>query len=221
MTLFRAALWAEALKARRSKVPWLTALGFSLAPLVGGLFMIILKDPERARSIGLIGAKAQLAAGVADWPTLLGMLAQATAVGSALLFTLVTSWVFGREFSDTHGQGIARPANPPRGDCRCQIRGRGNLGCRTDGARTGAWARRRRSGRAAGMVDSAAVACRWRSLRHCRADPRTDGACSTACQRRPWLPSATWLGVPHAIPGADPGSYRMGGVVSMVGAGPI
>jgi ABC-2 type transport system permease protein len=100
MTLFHAALWAEALKARRSKVPWLTALGFSLAPLVGGLFMIILKDPERARSIGLIGAKAQLAAGVADWPTLLGMLAQATAVGGALLFTLVTSWVFGREFSD-------------------------------------------------------------------------------------------------------------------------
>src|SRR5689334_11688137 len=100
MTLFLAALWTEALKARRSKVPWLTALGFSLAPLVDGLFMIILKDPERARTMGLISAKAQLAAGVADWPTLLGMLAQATAVGGALLFTLVTTWVFGREFSD-------------------------------------------------------------------------------------------------------------------------
>jgi ABC-2 type transport system permease protein len=97
---FRAALWAEALKARRSKVPWLTALGFSLAPLVGGLFMIILKDPERARSMGLISAKAQLAAGVADWPTFLGLLAQATAVGGALLFALVTAWVFGREFAD-------------------------------------------------------------------------------------------------------------------------
>jgi ABC-2 type transport system permease protein len=100
MTLFRAALWAEALKARRSKVPWLTALGFSLAPLVGGLFMVILKDPERARSWGLISAKAQLAAGVADWPTFLGLLAQATAVGGALLFTIVTTWVFGREFVD-------------------------------------------------------------------------------------------------------------------------
>src|SRR5215212_1677722 len=100
MTLFRAALWAEALKARRSKVPWLTALGFSLAPLVGGLFMIILKDPERARSMGLISAKAQLAGGVADWPTMLGLLAQATAVGGGLLFTVVTTWVFGREFSD-------------------------------------------------------------------------------------------------------------------------
>lgn len=100
MILFRAALWAEALKARRSKVPWLTALGFSLAPLIGGLFMIILKDPERARAMGLISAKAQLSAGVADWPTLLQLLAQATAVGGAMLFALVTAWVFGREFSD-------------------------------------------------------------------------------------------------------------------------
>jgi ABC-2 type transport system permease protein len=100
MTLFGAALWAEALKARRSKVPWLTALGFSLAPLAGGLFMIILKDPERARSWGLISAKAQLTAGVADWPTFVGLLAQATAVGGALLFTIVTAWVFGREFAD-------------------------------------------------------------------------------------------------------------------------
>ena len=35
------ALWAETLKMIRSKVPLVTALGFSLMPLVGGLFMII------------------------------------------------------------------------------------------------------------------------------------------------------------------------------------
>lgn len=99
MSPYAAALWAEGLKARRSKVPWLTALGFSLAPLMGGLFMVILKDPERARSMGLLGQKAQLA-GTADWPTYLGLLAQATAVGGALLFAIVTAWVFGREFSD-------------------------------------------------------------------------------------------------------------------------
>src|SRR5262245_61062477 len=110
MTLFRAALWAETLKARRSKVPWLTALGFSLAPLAGGLFMVILKDPEAARSWGLISTKAHLAAGVADWPTFLGLLAQATAVGGALLFTVVTTWVFGREFADhTVKQLLALP----------------------------------------------------------------------------------------------------------------
>ena len=45
MTNFASALWVEILKLRRSKVPLFTALGFSIAPLIGGLFMIILKDP--------------------------------------------------------------------------------------------------------------------------------------------------------------------------------
>jgi len=100
MTNFLSALWAETLKVRRSKVLPLTAVGFSFAPLTGGLFMIILKDPEAARSMGLIGAKAQLAAGVADWPTFFGILAQATAIGGAIVFAIATIWAFGREFSD-------------------------------------------------------------------------------------------------------------------------
>lgn len=100
MNTFLTALQVEGLKARRSKVPLLTAIGFSLAPLVGGLFMIILKDPEAARQMGLVSAKAQLTVGVADWPAFFGILAQAVAVGGALLFAIVTIWVFGREFSD-------------------------------------------------------------------------------------------------------------------------
>jgi ABC-2 type transport system permease protein len=100
MRLFRAALWSEFLKARRSLVPWLAALGFCITPLVGGLFMLILKDPERAKSMGLISAKAQLTVGVADWTALLGILSAATAVGGALLFAFMTAWIFGREFSD-------------------------------------------------------------------------------------------------------------------------
>ena len=93
-------LWAETLKMRRSKVPLLTAVGFSFIPLVGGLFMIILKDPQAARSMGLISAKAQLTAGTAEWSTLFGLLAQATAVGGSIVFSVFTIWVFGREFSD-------------------------------------------------------------------------------------------------------------------------
>src|SRR5512132_311672 len=100
MNGFFPALWAETLKIRRSKVPLFTAIGFSFAPLVGGLFMIILKDPEAARSMGLISAKAQLAAGTAEWSTLFNMLAQATAVGGAIVFAIFTAWIFGREFSD-------------------------------------------------------------------------------------------------------------------------
>lgn len=100
MSGWAAALWAESLKARRSKAPWLTALGFALAPLVGGLFMLILRDPDWARRSGLITAKAQITAGTADWPAYFGLLAQATAVGGFVLFGLVAIWVFGREYSD-------------------------------------------------------------------------------------------------------------------------
>lgn len=100
MNTFTSALYTESLKAFRSKVPLLTTLGFLIAPLVGGLFMIILKDPQAAKSMGLIGTKAQLTAGVADWPSFLNLLAQAEAVGGGFIFAIVTTWVFGREFSD-------------------------------------------------------------------------------------------------------------------------
>ncbi|MEW6242500.1 MAG: ABC transporter permease [Chloroflexota bacterium] len=100
MTNFSSALWAETLKMRRSKVPLFTALGFSIMPLAGGLFMIILKDPEAAKAMGLISAKAQLMVGVADWPAYFNFMSQAVAAGGLILFSIVATWVFGREFSD-------------------------------------------------------------------------------------------------------------------------
>lgn len=100
MKPFRAAFWAETLKARRSKISLLTSAGFTLLPLVAGLFMIILKDPKRAKSMGLISVKAQVIAGVADWTTFFEILTQGTAIGGAVLFAIITAWVFGREFSD-------------------------------------------------------------------------------------------------------------------------
>ena len=90
----------EILKARRTKMPLITSLAFSLAPFAGGFFMIVLKDPDLAKRMGMISAKAQIMAGVADWPTFLGLLSQATAIGGVILFSFVCSWIFGREYSD-------------------------------------------------------------------------------------------------------------------------
>src|SRR6266536_6541631 len=75
---FTAAVRVEALKLRRSRTPWITALAFSLVTLVDGLFMVILKDPAAASSWGLLGAKAQLSVDVADTPTALGFPTEAT-----------------------------------------------------------------------------------------------------------------------------------------------
>jgi ABC-2 type transport system permease protein len=97
---FLSALWAETLKARRSKVPLLASIGFTLAPLMDGLFMFIMKNPERAREMGLLSTKAQLAMSTAEWSTFFSVLSQAVAIGGVIVFSIVTAWVFGREFSD-------------------------------------------------------------------------------------------------------------------------
>jgi ABC-2 type transport system permease protein len=100
MNAFLSAFWAETLKARRSKVSLLTAAAFSILPFIGGLFMIILKNPEQARTMGLISVKSQLVGGTADWPIYFDLLLQATAMAGTILFAFITAWVFGREFSD-------------------------------------------------------------------------------------------------------------------------
>ena len=114
MNAFLSAFWAETLKARRSQVSLLTAAASSILPLIGGLFMIILKNPEQARAMGLISIKSQLTAGVADWPTYFELLLQSTAMAGTILFAFITAWVFGREFSDhTAKELLALPT--PRG----------------------------------------------------------------------------------------------------------
>lgn len=93
------AFWCEFLKMVRSKTLWITIIAFAIIPIIGGFFMIILKDPEFAHKSGMLGAKAQLA-GIADWASYFQFLAQAVSVGGLLLFGFITSWVFGREYSN-------------------------------------------------------------------------------------------------------------------------
>lgn len=100
MNRLPSALWTEALKVYRSKVLLFTFIAFALIPVAGGLFLIILKDPEAAKSAGLINAKAQITMGTADWPTYLNLLSTALAAGGLILFSIIPIWVFGRESSE-------------------------------------------------------------------------------------------------------------------------
>lgn len=99
MTYLIAALQAEVLKIRKSKVIWIMMATFTIAPVMGGFFMFTLMDPELAKSTGLLGAKAQIQ-GEANWSNYLSILAQTIAVGGIIIFGFVTSWVFGREYTD-------------------------------------------------------------------------------------------------------------------------
>ena len=111
MNAFFAALWAEMLKVRRSKMLLGSVIGFMILPLAGGLFMLILKNPEQARAMGILNAKAQITAMTADWPSFLEMIVMGMGALGQILFSFITAWVFGREFSDhTVKEWLALPA---------------------------------------------------------------------------------------------------------------
>ena len=95
-----AALWVEFQKVRHSKTVWISALAFSLVTFIAGLFMFILKDPELARRLGLVGAKAQILGGSADWPSFFNLVLLMVSVGGLVIFGFIFVWVFGREFGD-------------------------------------------------------------------------------------------------------------------------
>lgn len=101
MINLRNALWIEFRKALRSNMKWYLLGGTLLVPAITALFMVILRDPEFARQLGLISAKAQLIGGNVDWPGYFKLVSQLMAVGGIFLFGFMAAWIFGREFE--HG----------------------------------------------------------------------------------------------------------------------
>ena len=95
-----AAIWTEILKIRRSKIFLITLILSVFVPLIMGFMVFIAKNPEIARKLGILGAKASVLNLKADWPTYLGLLNLAIVGLGLALFGFVTSWVFGREHSD-------------------------------------------------------------------------------------------------------------------------
>jgi ABC-2 type transport system permease protein len=81
-------------------VPLFVLIGFLWIPFGIALMIWISKNPDATRAFGLLSVKASLMAGMANWPSYLGLLEQGTAIAGYVLFTFIVSWVFGREFTD-------------------------------------------------------------------------------------------------------------------------
>jgi len=72
-----------------------------------GLMFFIQKHPEIAAKLGMIGNKANMMRiGKGDWATYLGFLTQGIAGIGLIGFGFVTSWVFGREYTDHTAKDI-------------------------------------------------------------------------------------------------------------------
>lgn len=91
---------AEIQKNKHSRIVWVTFFAFSLAPLFGGVFMLLMKGNGYDGLSGAFKSKAVLLSFEANWQSYLGLLSQAVGVGGVLIFGFVASWLFGREYSD-------------------------------------------------------------------------------------------------------------------------
>jgi len=89
----------ECMKLRRSRIFWITVVIFCIVPLMMGLMMFVAQHPDMAAKLGMVGTKAELF-GRNDWAGYVGLLIQMMASVGYIGFGFVTSWVFGREYSD-------------------------------------------------------------------------------------------------------------------------
>jgi len=99
MNSLHTAFITECMKLRRSRIFWITVVIFSIIPLMMGLMIFVAKHPEMAAKLGMVGTKALLF-GKNDWAGYFGLLIQSIVSVGYIGFGFVTSWIFGREYSD-------------------------------------------------------------------------------------------------------------------------
>lgn len=98
--MIRQVVFTELLKLKRSLVPLTTLAAILAAPWGIALFMWIVRDPQRAADLGLLGTKANLAGLEATWPAYGGYLVMIAGAGGLVMLAFVVAHLFGREYAD-------------------------------------------------------------------------------------------------------------------------
>lgn len=97
---FAALLETESIKMIKSKLPYVLTAAFSLAPIMGAIFAVVLSDKELLEANSALAAKAQMTGFGANWEGYLGLLSHAVGVGGLIVFGFLSAWCFGREFAE-------------------------------------------------------------------------------------------------------------------------
>jgi ABC-2 type transport system permease protein len=93
------AIWAEGLKARRSKIFIVTICIFIFIGLMMGVLLLLSRHPELVGRETLLATKASTLS-VRDWNDFMNLGNMVAVMMGMMGFGFVTSWIFGREFSD-------------------------------------------------------------------------------------------------------------------------
>jgi ABC-2 type transport system permease protein len=90
----------ELMKARKSAVYGVTWGVMAFFSCMMGFMMFIMKNPDLARRLGILGAKARIVLTAADWPSYFNLLAQGMPMVDMFLLGFAVIWIFGREYVD-------------------------------------------------------------------------------------------------------------------------
>jgi ABC-2 type transport system permease protein len=99
MKKLKAALWVEMLKVRRSNIFPISIYFFIFIGIMMGLLIFLSMHPEIANRSSTIRMKTSFLGG-SDWDALYDLLIQLVLTLGVIGSGIVTSWCFGREFSD-------------------------------------------------------------------------------------------------------------------------
>jgi ABC-2 type transport system permease protein len=91
---------AELLKLRRSKMTWLSFICYAFLALMAWFVFWMLRNPEAARGLGLLGQKARFAMDglSADWQGLFTFFSEMSMMGGMILVSIIVIYLFGREY---------------------------------------------------------------------------------------------------------------------------
>jgi ABC-2 type transport system permease protein len=95
------ALKAEFIKNRRSKILLISFIAFSIVPIMGGIFMSVMQNPQAMEKANILNTKMEAMRFSADWESLFSILTMGMGIGGIIIFGFIVSWIFGREYSDS------------------------------------------------------------------------------------------------------------------------
>ncbi|HEY1054255.1 MAG TPA: hypothetical protein VGE24_03945, partial [Emticicia sp.] len=71
------AIRTELIKSKNVNILWVSFIAFGLAPIMGGIFMLMMRDPKALEKAGSFNAKAQAMNFAASWDSYFMILTQA------------------------------------------------------------------------------------------------------------------------------------------------
>lgn len=95
------AILIELKKLKRSIIIWIIFIGFALIPIMGGLMMYLIKNPDLIPATSVLKIKISMLSTPVDWNSYLGtFILQGSGIVGIIAFGFVISYLFGREYVD-------------------------------------------------------------------------------------------------------------------------